>query len=178
MFNEMLQKHAGNQKLVRFLKAHEGIFRTSLPKGLPPEREVDHHIETIAGARPPFRRLYKLSPAELVAAKEYIEQNLKAGKIRPSKSPYSSLVFFAKEKDSTLRGVVDYRALNRITKRNNTAIPRDDEMFDRLGSARYFLVMDLKTGFHQIRIYPADVEKTEFTTKYGQFEYRVMAMGL
>lgn len=73
---------------------------------------------------------------------------------------------------------MDYRGLNRITKRNKTAIPRCDEMFDRLGQAKFFSKIDLKTGFHQIRIHPDDIEKTAFTTKYGQFEYKVMAMGL
>ena len=73
---------------------------------------------------------------------------------------------------------MDYRALNRITKRNNAPLPRSDEMFDRLGGARYFSKLDLKTGFHQIRVKPEYIEKTAFNTKYGQFEYLVMPMGL
>jgi hypothetical protein len=77
-----------------------------------------------------------------------------------------------------LRGVVDYRALNRIKKRNNTPLPRSDEMFDRLGGAVVFSKLDLKTGFHQIQLRPEDIEKTAFNTKYGQFEYLVMPMGL
>lgn len=74
--------------------------------------------------------------------------------------------------------MVDYRALNRITKRNNAPLPRCDEMFDRLGEATVFSKMDLKVGFHQIRVQASDVEKTAFNTKYGQFEYLVMPMGL
>ena len=83
-----------------------------------------------------------------------------------------------KDKDKPLRGVVDYRALNRITKRNNAPLPRSDEMFDLLGEAKVFSKMDLKTGFHQIRVRDKDIEKTAFNTKYGQFEYLVMPMGL
>jgi len=83
-----------------------------------------------------------------------------------------------KHKNNRLRGVVDFRALNRITKINSSPLPRTDEMFDRLGKARVFSKMDLKTGFHQIRMSPNDIEKTAFNTKYGQFEYLVMPMGL
>ncbi len=73
---------------------------------------------------------------------------------------------------------MDYRALNRVTKRNISPLPRCDEMFDSLGNARIFSKLDLKTGFHQIRVKEKDVEKTAFNTKYGQFEYLVMPMGL
>jgi Reverse transcriptase (RNA-dependent DNA polymerase) len=128
--------------------------------------------------KPPHRQLYQLSPAELRAAKEYIVDLLNQGKIRSSKSPYGAPLFFVKDGDKPLRGVVDYRALNRITKPNNASLPRSDEMFDRLGGARVFSKLDLKTGFHQIRIRPEDIEKTAFNTKYGQFEYLVMPMGL
>ena len=110
--------------------------------------------------------------------KEYVEDLLQKGKIRPSKSHYGSPLFFVKEGDKPLRGVVDYRGLNRITKRNNALLPRSDEMFDRLGDSRVFSRMDLKTGFHQIRVKPEHIEKTAFNTKYGQFEYLVMPMGL
>ena len=88
-----------------------------------------------------------------------MEKLLRQEKIRPSKSPYGASLFFVKEKDK-LRGVVDYRALNRITKKNNSPLPRSDEMFVRLGGAKVFSKLDLKTGFHQIRVRPEDVEKT------------------
>ena len=103
---------------------------------------------------------------------------MKKGKIRPSRSPYGAPLFFEKDGNKPLRGVVDYRALNRITKRNNAPLPRSDEMFDRLGGARAFSKLDLKTGFHQIRLRAEDIEKTAFNTKYGQFEYLVTPMGL
>ena len=83
-----------------------------------------------------------------------------------------------KNNDNPLRGVVDYRALNRITKRNNAPLPRSDEVFDRLGGATVFSKLNLKTKFYQIRVRRDDIEKTAFITKYGQFEYLVMPMGL
>ena len=92
---------------------------------------------------------------------------MKKGKILPSKFPYGAPLFFVKEKDKHLRGIFDYRGLNRIAKRNNAPLPRSDEMFDLLGEAKVFSKMDLKTGFHQIRVNPEDVKKTAFNTKYG-----------
>ena len=171
-----VKKGKQDSKVDELLMKYECVFKDELPAGLPPKRSVEHTIEIEDGAKPPHRSLYQLSPAELAAAKDYVEDLLKKGKIRRSKSPYGAPLFFVKEPDK-LRGVVDYRALNRITKRNNAPIPRSDEMFDRIGGARVFSRLDLKTGFHQIRMKPEDVEKTAFNTKYGQFEYLVMPMG-
>ena len=172
-----IMKHE-NPRMQKILQDYKHVFREDLPPGLPPERTVDHEIETDKYAKPPHRPLYQLSPVELKATKEYVEELLKKGKIRPSKSPYGAPLFFVKENGKPLRGVVDYRGLNRITKRNNAPLPRSDEMFDLLGDAKVFSKMDLKTGFHQIRVRPTDIEKTAFNTKYGQFEYLVMPMGL
>lgn len=102
---------------------------------------------------------------------------LNKGKIRPSRSPYGEPLFFVKQKDS-LRCVIDYRALNRITKRNNAPIPKTDGMFDRLGRAAVYSKLGLKSGFHQIRVREEDIEKTAFKTKYGHFEFLVMPMRL
>lgn len=131
---------------------------------------MDHNIEIEEGTKPHHRLLFQLSPAELVACKEYVQDLLRKGKIRPSKSPFGAQLFFVKDKNKPLRGVVDYRALNQITKRNNAPLSRSDEMFDRLGGSTVFSKLDLKTGFHQIRVRPEDIEKTAFNTKYGQFE--------
>ena len=169
---------ADDSELRSILCEYEGVFQDELPLGLPPSRDVDHAIELLPDTKPPHRAPYQLSPAELVAAREYVEKLLQSGKIRPSRSPYGAPLFFVKEPGRDLRGVVDYRALNRITKRNNAPLPRCDEMFDRLGQARFFSKLDLKTGFHQIRLRPSDIEKTAFNTNYGQFEYMVMPMGL
>ena len=180
-FANIKKRSQGDQeiraRLEELLKDHETVFRNELPDGLPPVRSVDHEIEIDEKVRPPNRPLFQLSPAELVAVKEYIVKLLQQGKIRRSQSPFGASLFFVKERGK-LRGVVDYRALNRITKRNNTPLPRTDEMFDRLGEACFFSKMDLKTGFHQIRVKDSDIEKTAFNTKYGKFEYLVLPMGL
>lgn len=174
----LLHREQDDRRLSELLSKFGGVFQSELPAGLPPERSVDHEIVIDPEAKIPFRGLYRLSPEELRATKEYIVDLLKRKVIRPSKSPFGAPLFFVKSSNKPLRGVVDYRGLNRITKRNNTPIPRADEMYDRLGGSKLFSKLDLKTGFHQIRIRPEDIEKTAFNTKYGQFEYLVMPMGL
>lgn len=103
---------------------------------------------------------------------------LKKENIRPIKYHYGAPLFVVKENDKNLRGVVDYRALNIITKRNNPPISCSDEMFDRLGDASFFSKLDLKNGFHQIGFKLEDIEKSVFNTNYGHFEYLVIPMGL
>lgn len=170
-------KGCDDKALKTLLEKYDQVFTDDLPDGMPPARSVDHEIELQPDASPPYRSSYQLSPAELVATKEYLTKLLKSGKIRPSKSPYGAPLFFVRQKGQ-LRGVIDYRALNILTKKNNAPIPRIDELLDRLGQASVFSKMDMKTGFHQIRIKEADVEKTAFNTKYGHFEFLVMPMGL
>ena len=172
------RQHISDPELARLVDEYKEVFRSELPAGLPPKREVEHEIIIDPDAKIPFRKLYHLSPKEQEATRVYITSLLKQGVIRPSRSPFGAPLFFAKQPGRPLRGVVDYRALNAITKRNNAPLPRTDEMFDRFGGAKYFTKMDLKTGFHQIRVREIDIEKTAFNLKYGQFEYLVMPMGM
>lgn len=165
-------------ELQNIVKEYSDVFRSELPKGLPPKRSIDHEIITDKDAKIPNRRLFRLSPDELRATREYIKDNLESGRIRLSRSPYGAPLFFAKQKGKPLRGVVDYRLLNKITKKNSTPTPRADEMFDIISGSQFFTKIDLKTGFHQIRVKPEHIEKTAFQTKYGQYEYLVLPMGL
>ena len=151
--------------------------KVNYPKGYHLREQWIMKLRLRMEQKPPHSPLFQLSPVELVAGKEYVQDLLKKGKIRPSKSTFGAPLFFVKNKDKPLRGVVDYGALNRITKKN-APFPRSDEMFDRLGGATVFSKPDLKTGFHQIRVRRDDIEKNAFNTKYGQFEYLVMPMGL
>lgn len=106
--------------------------------------------------------------------KNYVQDSLDRGKIRPTSSPTGASLFSIQEKYKSLQCGVDYRALNRITKRNNSPLPRSDGMFDMLGDAKVFSKMDLKTGFHETRLKYEDIGKTVFNTRYHQFEYLVM----
>ena len=160
------------------LSKYKHVFPDELPAGLPPSREVDHKIELIPGSTPPSRPTFRLSEKELVELKKQLEELVKAGFIRPSKSPFGAPILFVKKKDGTMRMCVDYRALNNITIKNSYPLPRVDELFDRLQGARYFSKIDLRSGYHQIRIAEGDVAKTAFRTRYGHFEFMVLPFGL
>jgi hypothetical protein len=160
------------------LSAYRDVFPDALPDGLPPEREVDHRIELIPGSAPQSRPTIRLSATELAELKKQLAELEAAGFIRPSKSPFGAPILFVKKKDGTMRMCVDYRALNRITIKNSYPLPRVDELFDRLQGARYFSKIDLRSGYHQIRIAPEDVPKTAFRTRYGHYEFTVLPFGL
>lgn len=164
-------------ELLGILKKHAAVFEP-LPVGLPPPGRPVHRIETEPKGKPPYKRPYRMSPMELDELKLQLQGLLDRGWIRPSHSPYGSPVLFAAKADGSLRMCVDYRALNAITKKSGYPIPRIDEIFDRMGSAKYFTSLDLQMGYHQIGIAPEDVEKTAFVTRYGQFEWLVMPFGL
>ena len=162
----------------RLLSAFGDVFPDELPPGLPPKREVDHRIELFPGANPPSRPTFRLSATELAELKKQLEELTKAGFIRPSKSPFGAPILFVKKKDGTMRMCVDYRALNNITVKNSYPLPRIDELFDRLQGAKFFTKIDLRSGYHQIRIEPGDISKTAFRTRYGHFEFLVLPFGL
>ena len=160
------------------LAGYRDVFPDALPDGLPPSREVDHRIELIPGSTPPSRPTIRLSATELAELKKQLAELEAAGFIRPSKSPFGAPILFVKKKDGTMRMCIDYRALNQITVKNSYPLPRVDELFDRLQGARYFSKIDLRSGYHQIRIAPEDVPKTAFRTRYGHYEFLVLPFGL
>jgi hypothetical protein len=162
----------------QLLDEYRDVFPTDLPSGLPPTRSVDHRIELKPGSAPTNRPTYRMSPTELDEVKKQIDQLMESGFIRPSKSPFGAPLLLVKKKDGTMRMCIDYRALNDITIKNSYPLPRIDELFDRLQGAKIFTKIDLRNGYHQIRIYSADVEKTAFRSRYGHFEFLVLPFGL
>lgn len=161
------------------LNEFQDVLVRELPPGLPPVRATDHQVELLPGEhRPPYRPIYKMSPVEMEEARTQIEELLAKGRICPSRSPYGAPILFAKMKNRQLRMCIDYRALNDITKKNQFPIPRIDEMLEKLRGARYFSKLDLVLGYHQIRVAPADVEKTAFNTCYGHYKWLVMLFGM
>src|SRR6201995_787903 len=119
-----------------------------------------------------------MSPPELDELKKQVADLLAKGFIQPSKSPFGAPVLFVKKKDGSQRMCVDYRALNKLTIKNKYPLPRIDELLDRLQGAKYFSKIDLRSGYHQVRIADENVHKTAFRTRYGHFEYLVMPFGL
>ena len=119
-----------------------------------------------------------MPPNELAELKIQLNELLKKGLIRPSSSPWGCPAIFVKKKDESLRMCVDYRPLNAVTIKNKYPLPRIDILFDQLSKAKVFCKVDLRSGYHQIKIRPEDIPKTTFSTRYGLFEYLVMSFGL
>jgi Reverse transcriptase (RNA-dependent DNA polymerase) len=160
-------------------KEYSDVFLEGLPPGLPPERNVKHTISLKdPQLSPPFRGIFRLSQLELQELRKQLDSLLKDGKITPSTSPYGAPVLFVRKKDGGLRMCIDYRALNSQTIKNRYALPRIDELLDRLQGACIFTKIDLTSGYWQIAIASADRHKTAFRTRYGHYEFCVMPFGL
>ena len=145
---------------------------------LPPRTRSDHKIDIVDGKEPPYGPLYNLSAKELEILREYIKDNLKSGRIRHSASPAGAPIMFIPKKDGSLRLCVDYRGLNSVTIKNRCPLPLINETLDRLCGAKYFTSLDLREGYHRIRIAEGHEWKTAFRSRYGHYEYMVMPFGL
>ncbi len=149
------------------------------PQGLPPKRPgVDHTIPLIDGAVPPAQSPYRSSSINNDELKKQIDDLVSEGFIRLSQSPFAAPVIFVKKKDGSIRMCIDYHALNKITIPNKYPLPNQDELFERLIHANCLTKLDLRSGYHQIRMNEADIHKTAFTCRYGSYEYLVMPFGL
>jgi hypothetical protein len=119
-----------------------------------------------------------MTPKELAELKVQLNELLDKEYIHPSSSPWGCLALFVKKKDQSLRLCVDYRPLNVVTIKNKYPLPRIDIFFDQLAGAKVFSKVDLRSGYHEIKIRPEDVPKIAFSTRYGLYEYLVMSFGL
>ncbi|KAL5838964.1 hypothetical protein ACOSQ4_011572 [Xanthoceras sorbifolium] len=153
------------------------VFPEELP-GLPPSREIEFCINLVPGAQPISTTPYRMAPAELVELRKQLGELLEKGFIRESTSPWGAPVLFAKKADGSLRLCVDYRKLNQVTVKNKYPLPRIDELFDQLGGSKFFSKIDLRSGYHQLKVRAEDIPKTAFRTRYGHFEFLVMPFGL
>ena len=122
--------------------------------------------------------LHRMAPVELQELKVQIQELLDKGFIRPSTSPWGTPVLFSEKKDKTLRLCIDYRQLNKVTIKNRYPLPRINNLFDQLRGARAYFKIDLRTGYHQLRVREADILKTAFRTRYRHFEFMVMSFRL
>jgi hypothetical protein len=142
---------------------------------MPSDRDVEFTIELQPGTTPISRRLYKMTPKELVELKVQLNELMDKGFICPSSSPWGCPALFMKKKDQSLRLCVDYRPLNTVTIKNKYPLPHIDNLFDQLTDAKVFSNINLHSGYHQIKIRPEDVTKTAFSTRYGLCEYLVLS---
>jgi hypothetical protein len=145
---------------------------------LPDRKPWDHAIELKAGSEPFRSKIYPLSPNEQEELDAFLEENLKSGRIQPSKSPMASPVFFVKKKDGSLRLVQDYRKLNDMTIKNSYPLPLISDIISKLKEAKYFTKLDVRWGYNNVRIKEGDEWKAAFRTNRGLFEPLVMFFGL
>jgi len=145
---------------------------------LPPEREVEFEINLVPGTSPISIAPYGMAASELGELKKLLEELLEKQFIRPSVSPWGAPMLLVKKKDGSMRLCVDYRQLNKVTIKNRYPPPRIDDLMDKLVGAEMFSKIDLRSGYHQIRVKAKDISKTVFLTRYGHYEYSVMPFGV
>jgi hypothetical protein len=145
---------------------------------MPPEREVEFVINLLPGTAPISKRPYRMSVEELQELKKQLTELQEAGYIHPSFSPWGASVLFVQKKDGSQRMCVDYRSLNDVTIKNKYLLPHIDDLCDQMRGARVFSKIDLRSGYHQMKIRPSDIPKTAFSTWYGLYEFIVMSFGL
>ncbi|GJV70989.1 putative reverse transcriptase domain-containing protein [Tanacetum coccineum] len=145
---------------------------------LPLVREMEFRIDLIPDASPVVKSPYRLAPSEMLELSNQLKELQEKGFIRPSHSPWGAPVLFVKKKDGAMRMCIDYRELNKLTIKNRYPLPRIDDLFDQLQGACCFSKIDLRSGYHQLRVREEDIPKTAFRTRYGHFEFTVMPFGL
>jgi hypothetical protein len=153
------------------------VFPDELP-GMLPDRDIEFAIELQLGTSPISKRPYRMPPAEMAELKKQLQELLDKGFVRPSTSPWGCPALFVKKKDESLRLCIDYRPLNAVTIKNKYPLPHIDVLFDQLVGAKVFSKIDLRFGYHQIKIRASDIPKTAFSTRYRLYEYLVMSFGL
>jgi hypothetical protein len=182
--NLVTDKAASNRVVLNQLDAVSNMdvrtvskFLDVFPKELtsmPPDRE----IELVPGTAPIFKRPYRTVANQLAELKEQLQELLDKAHIHPSASPWGAPVIFVPKKDGTQRMCVDYRSLNEVTIKNKYPLSRIDDLFDQLKGTCVFSKIDLRSGYHQLKIRATDIPKTAFITWYGLYEYMVMSFGL
>ena len=164
--------------VVSLLQEFEDVFLEEIPNELPPIRGIEHQIDFVPGAAIPNRPAYRSNPEETKELQRQVEDFMSKGYVIESMSPCAIPVLLVPKKDGTWRMCIDCRAINNITVKYRHLIPRLDDMLDELHGSCIFSKIDLKSGYHQIRMKKGNEWKTAFKTKYGLYEWLVMPFGL
>ncbi|GJY35954.1 putative reverse transcriptase domain-containing protein [Tanacetum coccineum] len=176
---QIMEKKSDEKRLedIPVVREFPEVFPEDLP-GLPPVRQVEFQIDLIPGATPVARAPYRLAPSEMQELSNQLQELADRGFIRPSTSPWGAPVLFVKKKDGSFRMCIDYRELNKLTVKNHYPLPRIDDLFDQLQGSSVYSKIDLRSGYHQLRVRDEDIPKTAFRTRYGHYEFQVMPFGL
>ncbi|GKA11353.1 putative reverse transcriptase domain-containing protein [Tanacetum coccineum] len=176
---QVMEKKSDEKRLedIPVVREFLEVFPEDLP-GLPPVRQVEFQIDLIPGAAPVARAPYRLAPSEMQELSDQLQELADRGFIRPSTSPWGAPVLFVKKKDGSFRMCIDYRELNKLTIKNRYPLPRIDDLFDQLQGLSVYSKIDLRSGYHQLRVRDEDIPKTAFRTRYGHYEFQVMPFGL
>nr|GEX57445.1 putative reverse transcriptase domain-containing protein [Tanacetum cinerariifolium] len=176
---KMIKDKSGEKRLedVPIVRDFLEVFLEDL-SGLPPTRQVEFQIDLIPGDAPVARAPYRLAPSEMKELSDELQELSNKGFIRLSSSPWGALVLFVKKKDGSFRMCIDYRELNKLTVKNHFPLPRIDDLFDQLQGSSIYSKIDLRLGYHQLRVRKADIPKTAFRNRYGHYEFQVMSFGL
>jgi hypothetical protein len=162
---------------IRVVREFPDVFPEELP-GMPLDREVEIVIDLLLGTAPISKRSNRMSVEELKELKKQLTELQEAGYIRPSSSPWGAPVLFVQKKDGSQRMCADYRSLNDVTIKNKYPLSCIEDLFDQTRGARVFSKIDLRSGYHQMKIRPSDIPKTTFSTRYGLYEFTVMSFVL
>ncbi|GJR83427.1 putative reverse transcriptase domain-containing protein [Tanacetum coccineum] len=175
----VMEKKSDEKRLedIPVVREFPEVFPEDLP-GLPPVRQVEFQIDLIPGATPVARAPYRLAPSEMQELSNQLQELADRGFIRPSTSPWGAPVLFVKKKDGSFRMCIDYRELNKLTVKNHYPLPRIDDLFDQLQGSSVYSKIDLRSGYHQLRVRDEDIPKTAFRTRYGHCEFQVMPFSL
>jgi len=180
MFSLMASLSVENQAVIDQLQVvcdFPEVFSEEIPD-VPPEREVEFSIDLVPGTKPVSMIPYRMSASELAELKKQLEDLLNKKFVRPSVSPWEAPVLLVKKKDGSKRLCIDYRQLNKVTIKNRYPLVRIDDLMDKRVGARVFSKIDLRSGYHQIKVKDEDMQKTTFRTRYGHCEYSVMPFGV
>jgi len=169
-----IEKKTDEEMVPPQFHAYLDVFKKAPSERMPVRKPWDHAIDLNPNFVPRKSKLYPMSPTEQQEVRDFVDDQLKKGYIRPTKSPQTSPVFFIPKKDGKKRMVQDYRYLNKGTIKNNYPLPLIPELIDRIGDAKVFTKLDLRWGYNNVHIKEGDEWKAAFTCQDGAFEPLVM----
>nr|GEX85771.1 putative reverse transcriptase domain-containing protein [Tanacetum cinerariifolium] len=163
---------------IRNQAGNDGATARAYAVGIPLARQVEFQINLVPGAAPVARMPYRLAPSEMKELSNLLHEFFDKGFIRPSSSPWGASVLFVKKKDGSFQMCIDYQELDKLTVKNRYPLIRIDDLFDQLQGSSVYSKIDLRLGYHQLRVHEEDIPKTAFRTRYGYYDFQVMPFGL